>query len=110
MKLLLDQNISPSLVSQLHDLYPGSIHVASVGLGSATDETIWEYARDKGLAIVSKDSDLSEISTIRGFPPSVVWIRRGNCSTRDIETLLRNNANALGEIDRAEPGGILVLF
>ena len=32
MKLLLDHNLSPRLVSILRDLYPGSVHVREVQL------------------------------------------------------------------------------
>ena len=58
MKLLFDQNLSPKLVNWLADLYPGSSHVLSLGLDRASDEAIWEYARDHGYAIVTKDADL----------------------------------------------------
>jgi predicted nuclease of predicted toxin-antitoxin system len=29
------------------------------------------------------------LSVLHGFPPKVVWIRLGNCSTSEIEQLLR---------------------
>ena len=55
MKLLFDQNLSPRLPRLLSDLYPGSAHVREVGLRDAGDAAIWEYARQQGFAIVSKD-------------------------------------------------------
>lgn len=57
MKLLFDQNLSPKLVNRLADLFPGSIHVLSVGLDCADDDRIWEYAEQNGFAIVTKDVD-----------------------------------------------------
>ena len=30
-----------------------------------------------------------------GYPPKVIWIRRGNCSNRQIELLLRNKVDAI---------------
>src|ERR1051325_3652182 len=30
----------------------------------------------------------------RGFPPKVIWLRLGNCSTAAVEQLLRRNAAA----------------
>ena len=110
MKLLFDQNLSPRLVTLFDDLYPDSTHVSSVGLDSALDYIVWEFARDNGYVIASKDSDLSEIGMIRGFPPSVVWIRRGNCSTQEIDAILRSNRTAIENLDRSEPGGILLLY
>ena len=90
MRLLLDQNLSPRLVSALADVFPGSIHVRDVGLSRATDDAVWNYAAQHGHVIVSKDAEFHQRSFLLGHPPKVVWIRRGNCSTRDIETLLRH--------------------
>ena len=75
MKLLFDQNVSPRLVADLSDMYPGSVHVRDVGLARANDAAIWSYARDHGLTIVSKDSDFHQVSFLRGPPPKVIWIR-----------------------------------
>lgn len=91
MKLLFDENLSPRLVLRLSDAFPGSAHVRDVGLARATDTAIWDYARDHGYAIVSKDSDFHQVSFVRGQPPKVIWLRRGNCTTTDIETMLRSN-------------------
>ena len=62
-----------------------------MGLARATDDAIWGYNRDHGLTIVAKDSDFYQVSFLRGPPPKVIWIRRGNCTTTDIEALLRSN-------------------
>ena len=93
MKLLFDENLSSRLPEQLSDLYPGSVHVRQCGLASAGDAAIWEYAKSHGFVIVSKDSDFEERSILSGAPPKIVCIRAGNCSTKDIEDLLRS-ANA----------------
>ncbi len=109
MKLLFDQNLSPRLVSRLAHRYPGSAHVSALGLARARDVDVWEQARVGGYAIVSKDSDFSEISLLRGFPPKVIWIRRGNCSTQEIEALLRQHHAPIKELSQNEQAGILVL-
>lgn len=88
-KLLFDENLAPRLVSALADLYPGSVHVRNIGLGGSADVSVWEHATAKGFLLVSKDEDFHRLSVLRGFPPKVVWIRLGNCSTSDIEQLLR---------------------
>jgi predicted nuclease of predicted toxin-antitoxin system len=44
LKLLVDENLAPGLAEQLADLFPGSVHVTAVGLGSTSDAVIWEYA------------------------------------------------------------------
>jgi predicted nuclease of predicted toxin-antitoxin system len=89
MKLLLDENLAPRLAKSLSDLYPGSRHVDDCGLKRCQDLEVWDYARANGFVITSKDSDFEQRSLLRGHPPKVVWIRLGNCSTREIEELLR---------------------
>ncbi len=91
MKLLFDENMSPRLVAGLADVFPGSVHVRDVGLDRATDAAIWDFALAHDLTIVSKDSDFHQISFVRGPTPKVIWVRQGNCTTADIEVLLRSN-------------------
>ncbi len=89
MKLLFDENLSPRLPGVLVDAYPGSLHVHNCGFGNADDSAIWLYAKDHGFTIVSKDSDFQERSILLGQPPKLIWLRAANCSTKDIENLLR---------------------
>jgi predicted nuclease of predicted toxin-antitoxin system len=90
VKLLLDENLSPRLVDLLSDLYPGSDHVHNVNLGGANDSEVWDYAKLHGFAIVSKDSDFAERSVLDSDPPKIIWVRLGNCSTAEVEKLLRS--------------------
>jgi predicted nuclease of predicted toxin-antitoxin system len=69
MKLLFDQNVSPRLTQLPSDIYPESIHVREVGLRDANDLDIWQYAKVRGYAIVSKDSDFQQPSLLHGAPP-----------------------------------------
>lgn len=110
MRLLLDQNLSPLLIERLRDLYPDSVHVASVSLDRAMDEEIWRYALQHELAIVTKDADFSEMRLLRGSCPKVVWIRRGNCSTSAVETMLRHNHDELREFLNDEDAGVIELY
>ncbi|HAZ48240.1 MAG TPA: hypothetical protein DDW76_00375 [Cyanobacteria bacterium UBA11369] len=111
MKLLLfDQNLSPRLVDRLADIYPSSLHVDAIGLPTAPDREVWEFARQHDYIIVTKDADFSELSLLLGFPPKVIWIRRGNCSTRDIEMMLRENYAAIAALSDAPNTGIITLF
>jgi predicted nuclease of predicted toxin-antitoxin system len=54
MRFLFDENLSPKLVLLLADQFPNSVHVRDVGLASADDELVWNYASSEGLIIVSK--------------------------------------------------------
>lgn len=44
-----------------------------------------------------------------GPPPKVVWIRRGNCSTAEIEEILRTRQADLLAFELDEHGAFLVL-
>ena len=95
MRLLFDENLSPQLVRLVADLFPESLHVRDVGLKSADDPVVWQYAKENRLIIVSKDSDLHQRSFVLGHPPKLVWVRLGNCSTSDVERLLRRSFAAI---------------
>ena len=110
MKLLFDQNLSPHLAVRLADLFAGSLHVRQVGLDRANDDVIWHFARDNGFAIVTRDSDFQERSQIADTAPRVVWIRRGNCSTQDIEAMLRTHAPRIVALEQEAHSGFLVLL
>ena len=91
MKLLFDENLSPKLPRRLAELFPDSSHVRDVNLKSADDPVVWQYAKDNDFTIVSKDSDLHQRSFVLGHPPKLIWVRLGNCSTSEVEELLRRN-------------------
>jgi len=95
VKLLLDQNLSPRLVQSLASFYPDSTHVREVGLQEADDLKVWEFARNNGFTVVPKDSDFRQRSFLLGFPPKVIWLRLGNCTTSDIEHVLKQRETAI---------------
>ncbi len=110
MKLLFDQNLSPVLINCLGDIYAGSNHVYNLNLDRVPDTEVWEYARKEGFLIVTKDADFSDICTLKGFPPKIIWIRRGNCKTANIEAILRNHYDDLKALNSDQTTGILTLF
>jgi predicted nuclease of predicted toxin-antitoxin system len=75
----------------------------------ADDIKIWEYARQQDYTIVTRDSDYNDLSLVRGFPPKVIWIRRGNCSTHEIEDMLRAATDDIQEFFQNPDLGILTL-
>jgi predicted nuclease of predicted toxin-antitoxin system len=90
VRLLFDENLSPVLPAALADCYHASEHVRDLGLKSSSDSEIWEYAARNQLAIVTKDADFRQRSFLRGYPPKVICIGLGNCSTAMVELLLRH--------------------
>jgi predicted nuclease of predicted toxin-antitoxin system len=49
--VLLGGNLSPRLIDQLSDAYPGAAHVHHCGLSSTNDAAIWESAKGNGVSI-----------------------------------------------------------
>lgn len=109
MKLLFDHNLSPRLVRNLADLYPNSQHVFLLEMDRDDDLKIWEYASQNNYTIVTRDSDYNDLSLLRGFPPKVIWIRRGNCSTSQIENLLRSATSEIRDFFQNPSLGVLTL-
>jgi len=88
VKLLLDQNLSRRLLPGLIDQFPESNQVALMGFDKASDADIWDFARNEGFAIVTKDADFVELSLMHGFPPKVIWLNLGNVSNAAVMTRL----------------------
>jgi predicted nuclease of predicted toxin-antitoxin system len=109
VKLLLDQNLSHRLLQALRQEYPGSLHVRDVGLKDAADTEVWQYAAEHGFTIATKDADFHQRSFLYGHPPKVVWIRSGNCSTVQIEDLLRRHRQELEAFSQDPEGAFLVI-
>jgi predicted nuclease of predicted toxin-antitoxin system len=107
VKLLFAENLSPKLTGVPSDVYPNSTHVRDVGLARADDALVWEYAATHGFTIVSKDADFHQHSFVRGHPPKVVWIRRGNCSTSEVAHILRENRAEVVAFERDPDGAFL---
>lgn len=91
MKVLFDHHLSRKLVGRLQDVFPNASHVVVHGLDQADDIDIWLFAQQNGFTIVTKDADFNDVTALRGAPPKVIWIRVGNCTTKDIENIIRKN-------------------
>ena len=66
MRLLFDQNLSRRLVGMFSVEFADSRHVTELGLDTAPDREIWNYAGSHGLVIVSKDSDFRQLAFLLG--------------------------------------------
>lgn len=109
MRFLFDQNLPPRLCFSLAELAPGSVHVRDVGMRDADDDAIWEYAQHNRLVIVTKDGDFQRRSALYGHPPKVVWLRVGNCSVEEIESLLRRRIDVIEDFGKSPDKSILII-
>jgi predicted nuclease of predicted toxin-antitoxin system len=109
VKLLLDGNLSGRIVFNITDLFPGSTHVRAVGLGEADDRAVWDWAKQNGFTIVSKDTDFHQLAIVFGRPPKFLWLRVGNCPTSLIIHLLRSRHQTVREFIQSGLESLLVL-
>ena len=109
MKLLFDENLSHRLITALSNVFPDCEHFRNIGLKHASDTEVWEYARTNGYIIVSKDSDFHQRSLLHGYPPKVIWVKLGNCSTQAVEQLLRDHASVISEFNSDSNATFLIL-
>lgn len=110
MKLLFDHQLSPKLATRLADLYPDSSHVYLLSMDQETDAAIWVYARDHDYVIVTKDSDFGDLSLLRGHPPKVIWLRLGNCTTKEVEDAIRRHEVEIADFENDQIIGLLSIF
>jgi predicted nuclease of predicted toxin-antitoxin system len=77
MRFLIDANLSPRVAASLSSAGFESVHVRDVGLLTAADKAILDYAAANGLVIVSADTDFGELLALsRGsVRPSAVLPR-----------------------------------
>jgi predicted nuclease of predicted toxin-antitoxin system len=66
------------------------MHVQRLQLGTASDKAIFDYAKVKGYAIVSRDIDFYHLSAFYGAPPKVIRIEVGNASSQLVKQILRD--------------------
>ena len=81
-----------------------------LGLDRSDDEVGWEFTRREGFLMVTKDADFGDICMLRGFPPKVIWIRRGNRKTQATEAMLRRRRDDIEALDSDTVVGVLTLF
>lgn len=110
MRLLIDANLSPKVARALGKSGLDAVHVGDVGLLTAPDRSILDYAAANDLVIVSADSDFSDmLAASRGATrPSVVLLRSADRLTSDSQAVLLA-ANLPAVADDLETGAIVTI-
>jgi predicted nuclease of predicted toxin-antitoxin system len=74
---------------KIYQLKSCLLHLYRSFLGRIPRDTeIWQYAKDKKLVIVTKDTDFSDRLMLDFSPPKVVHLRVGNIRKREWEHLI----------------------
>ena len=80
MSLLVDNQLPVALARYFAANGWECCHVQDVGLDAVNDSIIWQYAKERGMTIITKDEDFQILANRQGcIPPQVVWVRLGNC-------------------------------
>lgn len=98
MRFLVDAQLPPALARWLSANGHEGTHLLDLGLLEAADTRIWDVAERLGAVIVSKDEDFVHLRTLKPDGPSLVWVRVGNTTRRE---LIAWFARILPEIERA---------
>ena len=80
MRFIVDAQLPPALARFLSGRGDVAEHVFDLGMESAEDSAIWDYALKSGASVITKDEDFSVRITMDPKGPAVVWIRVGNTS------------------------------
>lgn len=90
VRFLIDAQLPVGLVNLFTEAGHEAIHVAKVGLLSASDSEVRAYAAKRGMVIVTKDEDFTTLRSFSTNAPRVVWVRIGNTTNRALEARMRS--------------------
>jgi predicted nuclease of predicted toxin-antitoxin system len=89
VRLLLDHNIPPQAIGWLSRFDVDCLHVRDLGMITATDHQLWQFAKRDGRVIVTKDGDFAALARSNpALNAKVIWLRIGNMRNRDLEPWL----------------------
>lgn len=108
MKFLIDNALSPIIAQGLVDHGFDAIHVREIGLASATDLEIIEYALNNNRIVVSADTDFGTLLALnKSIKPSIILFRRTGKRPSVLLELLLESLNVLK--DDLEIGAVAVI-
>ena len=102
MRFLVDAQLPPVLARWLNDMGHDAEHVSDIGMQSASDRAIWDYAAGAGAAIITKDEDFAlRRALVDG--PVIIWVRLPNARRHDLLVWFDKALPAIIEtLDRGE--------
>jgi predicted nuclease of predicted toxin-antitoxin system len=100
---LIDAQLPPSLAEALRNVACEAVHVADLGLLTATDQRIWDEAISRSAVLVTKDRDFPLLRAASSAGPPILWVRVGNADNRTlIAQILSSLSLIISAIERGE--------
>ena len=91
MRLLLDQGLPRSTGLYIRNPETEVLHVGEVGLSTASDSKIIDFARQQGMVVVTLDADFQAMLALSAaIRPSVIRVRIEGLRAEMLATLLIN--------------------
>jgi predicted nuclease of predicted toxin-antitoxin system len=84
LRFLIDTNLPRRLTAWLASRGHQCTHVLDLGLGHGSDNELWTHCLAGDAIIVSKDEDFANWVHAGRPGPSVLWLRTGNGTVRDL--------------------------
>jgi predicted nuclease of predicted toxin-antitoxin system len=109
IRFLIDENISESILPNLHADYAGSMHVRVVLQSGATDREIFEHAKSHGLVILTRDEDFDGLALLRDDGPKIVRIAEHNPTSSVITSILNDSRNLIRSFVKHPQEVVLIL-
>lgn len=88
MRFLVDTQLPGTLARWLRGRGYDAYHVLEQGMGQSGDAEIWETCLKEERVLISKDEDFFILATRPGDSGRLLWLRIGNCRTKDLLTML----------------------
>lgn len=105
MKFWIDAQLPPALAVWLAGQYGvEAFSLRDLGLRDATDNDIFDAARQTGLVVISKDSDFVDLVSRHGMPPQLLWVTCGNVTNKKLQAAFgKTFAEALAALSAGQP-------
>lgn len=104
MIIWIDAQLSPAIAKWISASFGvNAVAVRDLQLREASDEVIFETARQPGTIVMTKDIDFVRLLDRFGPPPSVIWVTCGNTSNDNLKSILeRSLPSALNLLNAGE--------